>query len=268
MTVLLIDGLNLIRRVYAGVAGHGAKAKAEDAIDMLDVRTSITRSVNRALRAFEPSHALLAMDCAGHSWRHALFADYKANRSVMPAPLMQALPDLEDAIAEQGVRAVRVADVEADDVIATMASSLASRKIDAVVLSTDKSMLALLVSGVRVYNHFESRELGLDYVVERFGVRSEQLPDFLALAGDSTQNVPGVRGIGAKTASALLAEYGSLDELLARVDDLPSRHANAIRKQQQEVVLYRRISTLRTDIPVGANLNDFRLSVTHPAEHN
>jgi protein Xni len=257
--VLLIDGLNLIRRVYAGVAGHGVKAIAEQDINVADVYTSVTRSVARALRRFEPSHALLVMDSAGTSWRHQLFAQYKANRGPMPELLANALADIEAAVAAIDVRAVRVDSVEADDVIATIALGLAGRAVPAMVLSTDKSMLALLAHGVRVYHHFDSRELDEAYVAERFGIKAAQLPDYLALAGDSTQNVPGVRGIGSKTAQSLLQRFDSLDAVLENLGHLPARQANAIRNQIEDLHLYRRISTLRGDIVVGMNLNDFRL---------
>lgn len=254
MRVMLIDGLNLIRRIHAGVPDADAPAHMDGVVD------AVTRSVARALSEQNPTHAVLVMDDPESTWRRELFPAYKQNRKPMPDDLRVGLPRVVQSIADAGIRSVQVDGFEADDVIATMASSLAARGIAVVVLSTDKSMLGLLDAGVEVRDHFAGRNFAPQDVVARFGVQPSQLPEYLALAGDSSQNVPGVRGIGAKTAASLLQTYGDLRGIFATLDALPTRHANALRKQAEDTDLYTRISTLRMDVDVGINLSDFRLT--------
>jgi len=254
MRVMLIDGLNLIRRIHAGVPDPEAPAHMDGVID------AVTRSVARALSEQNPTHAVLVMDDPDSTWRRELFPAYKQNRKPMPDDLRTHLSRVVDGIEEAGIRSVQVDGFEADDVIATMASSLGARGIAVVVLSTDKSMLGLLDAGVEVRDHFTGRSFTPQDVVTRFGVDPAQLPEFLALAGDSSQNVPGVSGIGAKTAAQLLQTHSDLGGIFAALDALPKRHANALRKQAEDTDLYTRISTLRLDVDVGINLSDFRLT--------
>lgn len=254
MRVMLIDGLNLIRRIHAGVPDADSPTHM-DAVD-----DAVTRSVVRAVNEQQPTHAALVMDDPLSSWRRDLFPAYKQNRKPMPEDLREQLARVVASIAAAGIHDVQVPGFEADDVIATMACALGARKISVVVLSTDKSMLGLLDAGVEVHDHFAGRSFAPDDVFARFGVQPGQLPQFLALAGDSSQNVPGVRGIGAKTAAALLQRYGDVPGIMAALDELPARHAKALRTQADDVALFTRISTLRTDVEVGINLSDFRLS--------
>lgn len=262
MSILVFDGLNLIRRVHAGM--HGAQPSGENAapLDVEGLERNVVRSAERALRHFGPTHALLAMDGRGGGWRKTLFPEYKANRTPMPEALEVALPRIERALADVGIKAVSVGDFEADDVIASVAAALSQRGLSVVILSTDKSMLSLLKPGVRVWHHFENRELTAADVRKRFAVEPEQLPDFLALAGDNSQNVPGVRGIGAKTAATLLAAHPSVEGILAAVDQLTKRQRESLTEERDKVLLFKQISTLREDVRADVNLSDFRLS-TH-----
>ncbi|MEM7407643.1 MAG: 5'-3' exonuclease H3TH domain-containing protein [Pseudomonadota bacterium] len=262
MLTLIFDGLNLIRRVHAGMQRVDASGGQGDAslMDVDDLERNVVRSADRALRHFSPTHAMLAMDGRGGGWRKAVFDDYKANRAPMPDSLNAALPRLEAALASAGVRALRVGDFEADDIIASVAHALSQHGRNVVILSTDKSMLSLLRPGVRVWHHFENRELTAADVHKRFGVEPLQLADFLALAGDSSQNVPGVRGIGSKTAAQLLAAHGTVEGVLEAAEQLTRRQRENLMAQREEVLLYKQISTLRDDVRADVNLSDFRLA--------
>ena len=193
MRRLLIDALNLIRRVYAAVPGEeGATEHGEGVIE------SSTRSVARALGDVVPTHALCVLDAGGKSWRHGLYPVYKQERPAMPAPLAALLPRIEQAFQEHaGVRSTRVAGFEADDVLASIAVKVADRGGDVVVLSTDKSMLTLLPRDIRVRHHFDQRDLAARYVAERFAVQPDDVATLLALVGDRSQGIPGVRSVGA-----------------------------------------------------------------------
>jgi DNA polymerase-1 len=136
---------------------------------------------------------------------------------------------------------------------------IAARGGTCVILSTDKSMLTLLRAGIRVRNHFEARELDAAYVRERFGVDPQGLVTWLALVGESSQGIPGVRSVGPRTATRLVGEHGDLEAILAAAAEMPGRLGEALRAGADDARLSLRLATLRSDVPVGLNLNECRL---------
>lgn len=254
MRLLLVDGLNLIRRVHAAVPGDDGTAEHDEG-----VVESSTRSLLRALADVAPSHAVCVLDAGGKSWRHALYPAYKQERPRMPAALAALLPRIESAFEQAGVRSTRVAGFEADDVLASIALKVSGRGGDAVILSTDKSMLTLLPSGVRIRHHFDQRYLDRRYVEDRFGVKPENLATLLALVGDRSQGIPGVRSVGAKTAADLIGKHGSLESILAAAGNTPGRLGEALESGADDARLSLRLVELRTDVEVGVNLRDLRV---------
>ncbi len=254
MLVLLIDGLNLLRRVYAAVPGEeGSPEHVESVLE------ATTRSLARALAAHRPSHALCVLEGAGPSWRQALHPRYKAERPPMPPVLAGLLGELEAAFAARGVRTASVPGYEADDVLASVAVRVAGRGANALVLSTDRSMLMLLRPGIRVFNHFEDRELDEAYVEQRFGVAPAELATALALIGDPGQGIPGVRSVGPKTAARLVRGHGSLESILAAAPQIGGRLGEALREGAEDARLSLRLVTLDTAVEVGLNLAACRL---------
>jgi 5'-3' exonuclease len=254
MTALLIDGLNLVRRIYAAVPGEEHTAAHQDG-----VLHSITRSAQRALDQLVPSHALCAFDAPGPGWRHDLLPDYKANRPPMPAPLVDLMPRIESAFEELGIKSLRVAGYEADDVLATIAVKIAASNGHAIILSTDKSMLSLLRTGIVVRNHFDERDLDAQYVQQRFDIAPDQIATYLALVGESSQNVPGVKSVGAKTAAKLIHEHHTLDTILSAARDMPGRLGEALRTCEADARLSLQLMTLKLDVQVGVNLKHCRV---------
>ena len=180
--LLLVDALNLIRRVYAGQPGEEGAEKAVSA------RASSARSLLRALRQCAPTHALCVFDGDGSSWRHEIFPEYKQGHAPMPAPLAETLDSYRLTFGDMGVASLVKPQLEADDVVATIATK-AANSASVTILSTDKIFLSLLPIGVRVRDHFKGEYLDARYVQKRFGVRPDQLTDFLALAGDRGNNI-------------------------------------------------------------------------------
>ncbi len=255
MTVklLLVDALNLIRRVYAAQPGEDGPERVEGAC------VSTLGSLRRAVRECGPTHAAVVFEGEGPGWRHERYPDYKAGRTPMPEALKAGLAGFEQAFLEAGVVSVRFPAVEADDVIATLASKVAVRGVEAVILSTDKMFLQLLSDRIEVRDHFRQLDLGRAFVMDKYGVRPEQFVDFMALCGESTNNIKGVPGIGAKTAARLLEEFGTLDRLLSASETLKGRSGEALRKHTEDVRLARDLVILQTDLELGLNLKSFRL---------
>jgi len=209
--VLLVDGLNLVRRVYAAQPGEDGPERAEEA------RLASVQSLQRALKESSPTHAVVVFEGGGPTWRHRLFAGYKAGHKPMPEVLRQSLPRFKGAFAQLGVESLEVEGVEADDVVATLATKTEAAGGAVVILSTDKAFLQLLSARVSVRDHFKKADLDRGHVLRRFGVPPESLVDLLALAGDNGNGIAGVAGVGAKTAARLLADFDTLDHLLAAV---------------------------------------------------
>ncbi len=251
--LLLIDALNLIRRVYAAQPGEDGPERVKGALE------STLGSLRRALRESEPTHAVIVFEGEGPGWRHERYPDYKAGRTPMPEALKSGLPGFEAAFLEEGIVSRTFPGVEADDVIATLASKVAVRGGEAVILSTDRTFLQVLSDRIEVRDHFRQRNLDRAFVIEKYGVAPEQFVDFLALCGENTNNVKGVPGIGAKTAARILEEFGTLEQLLSVAGTLKGRPGDALRRHAEDVRLAKTLVTLQTDLELGLNLKSLRL---------
>jgi len=247
--LLLVDAFNLIRRIYE------ARPDGREHIEAV-IETS-ARSVERAIRQHRPTHACVVFDSHDETWRHLLYPDYKADRKPTPQVLLDNLQQFRDAFMECGVKSLKLESYEADDQIATLAAGVAANAGTAAILSTDKMFTQLLSAHIRLFNHFEGHEITVSEVERRYGVELHQLTDFWAMAGDAGNNIKGVPNVGAKTASRLLKEYGSLERILASEDD--SVPANRVRANSEAARRCKQLVTLKTDVELGINLKSLRL---------
>jgi protein Xni len=252
ITVLLVDALNLIRRVDAAQREGFEKKMGGSAVD------SCIQSLRRALKECSPTHALAVFEGHGRSFRTDVFPQYKTGRPPMPSDLEESLPAIREGFLQAGVKSVEMGAWEADDVIATLACKVESHGGRVVILSTDKIFLQLLSGLVRVRDHFGKRDLDEGYVTEKFGIRPYQLVDLLALAGDPTNTIPGVPGVGMKSASKLLSEFQSLENIIAHAPAFGNRLGQAIVKNEEQALLYQGLLVLKKDIDLGLNLQAFR----------
>lgn len=254
--LLLVDALNLVRRVYAAQPGDDGPERVESA------RTSGAQSLRRALRECRPTHAVAVFDGQGPTWRHRLHDGYKAGHKPMPRALREALPAYRESFAALGVRSLEMPENEADDLIATLAAKASAAGGYAIILSTDRIFLQLLGERVVVRHHFEQRDLDLAWMIDRFGVEPGRLVDFLALTGDSANGIAGVRGVGPKTAAKLIAEFGTLDAILAKAaagDGVTPGLAAKLTEHEADARLARTLMRLKTDLHLGVNLKSLRL---------
>jgi protein Xni len=245
---LIVDGLNLIRRVHAG----------EPSGSIESALTATLQSLRRALRESSPSHAVVVFDGEEPTWRHRRYADYKKGRKPMPEELRGALPRYREAFLQMGVSSVEKPGVEADDVVATLSTGVAAHGGHAIVLSTDTVFCQLLSDSITVRDHFQKRPLDENYVRTKFGVGPGQLVDLWALAGSATTGIPGVPGIGVKTAAKLLIEHGSLDGVLEAAAGKQDKLAESLRTHADLARLSQELARLRSDVELGWNLKSFR----------
>jgi len=250
--LLLIDALNLIRRVYAAQPGEDGPERTESAL------AASVQSLERALRQCGPTHAVSVFDSEEKGWRYELYPDYKAGRESMPEALFTSLPRFKEAFSECGVPSLEFLAMEADDIIGTLAEKTAENGGNVVILSTDKVFFQILSKRIIVRDHFNRKDLDTEYVKGRYGVYPEQFEDFLALSGDTTNNISGVTGVGPKRAAQYLNEIGNLEDILAVSHTIPGKPGEMLYRQGDDARLAKQLVTLKRDLSFGLNLRDFR----------
>jgi len=245
--LLLIDGPNLVRRIHAAVPGG----------DLDGTLSSVRQSLQRALDEHHPTHVIAAFESAPPTWRHILYSDYKKDRPPPTSELRELFSRVPEVFEDSGVHCVTLPGMEADDVIASTARRAAAQGAQVRVLSTDTGQAQLLGPGIRQFDHFQHREITAEMIRQRFGVDPVQLPDFLALAGDSGHSLPGVPGIGAKTAARLLTTHADLETAITGATGA-DRMAGLLREHAESARLGRRLAVLRDDVELGLPLSHFR----------
>jgi DNA polymerase I len=202
-----------------------------------------------------PTHFAVIFDYSAKSFRNKLFDGYKAHRPDIPEDLVPQFPLIRDAVKAFSVACIEQEGYEADDIIATYAREALEAGADVSIVSSDKDLMQLVRQGVRMYDTMKNKVIGEDEVMERFGVPPAKVIEVQALIGDSTDNVPGVPGIGVKTAALLINEYGDLDTLLARASEItqPKRRESLITFADQ-ARLSRTLVILDTHVPVEVPL--------------
>lgn len=254
MKLLIVDAMNLIRRIYA--------AAPEGELQIEATQSRCLSAIARNAEQFQASHVVMVFEQKCQTWRHELWPDYKLNRPPMPQPLADQLEAVTAYFRSNGLPCLDLAGWEADDVIATLADKAAFAGVPVMILSTDKGFCQLVNGRIQVRNHFDRFSYDELMVEQKFALRPEQLVDYWALTGDSTNHLPGVEGIGPKTAGHLLDHCGSLDNILVQLDALEQsankKAANKLRQHWQSALLTRILARLRLDVPLGINLHDLR----------
>jgi protein Xni len=250
--LLLIDALNLIRRVYAAQPGDDGPVRVDDSL-----KTSI-HSLQRALRECRPTHAICVFDGHGPSWRHDLYPEYKAGRTPMAEALASGMDRFKEAFSGVGVSSVHFPNLEADDVVATLAGKVAARGGRAIILSTDRMFLQLVSDLVVIRDHFQRVEMDRKYVKEKLRVRPDQVVDLFALAGYATNNIPGVPGVGIKTAARLLGELEALDTILSVAHTIKGKLGETLYRHAGDARLSQSLVRLKDTLELGLNLQSFR----------
>ena len=252
--ICLIDGSGYIFRAFHALPpltrGDGTPTNAV---------LGFCNMIYKLARDREGDGLAVLFDTARTTFRNEIFKAYKANRPPPPEALIPQFPLIREATRAFGLPAIELPGFEADDLIATYARLALDAGADVTIVSSDKDLMQLVGDGVTMLDPIRMREIGPDQVREKFGVGPDKVIDVQALAGDSTDNVPGVPGIGVKTAARLIADYGSLDALLARAGEIkqPKRRQSLI-DHAEMARISRDLVTLRRDAPVTVSVERFR----------
>ena len=254
--LFLIDGSSQMYRAYHAFRGRGLSNQEGQTTHAVYVFVTMLRKL---IKDHAPPYMAASFDLAGRTFRDDLASDYKANRAAMPDDLREQINLVHQACEALGVPIVTAAGYEADDVIGTMALRALAEGFDVSVVSIDKDFFQLVRPGLRVY---DPREDGAWFdeqgVVEKFGVRPEQVTDVLALVGDTSDNVAGVPGIGKKGAIDLVKQYGSLDAMIQRSAELKPKQREALETHREAALQSRALVTIRTDVPLDIDFEALR----------
>ena len=208
----------------------------------------------------KPTHFVVIFDSARKNFRNEIYKDYKANRSEAPEDLVPQFEYIRKSVDAFNVTSAEMLNYEADDLIATYTDQIIKKGAKVTIVSGDKDLMQLVKPGVRLYDPMKSRVLGNKEVKEKFGVEPSKVVDVQALAGDSSDNVPGVPGIGIKTAAELINKYKSLETLLEKAHEIPqNKRRETILENKNKAILSRRLVELKNDVPVKQKIETFTL---------
>jgi DNA polymerase-1 len=219
-----------------------------------------TTMLQKIIRERRPEYLAVAFDEKGPTLRHEEFKEYKAHRPPMPDALSQQIPYIHRVVEAFAIPVVRLQGFEADDLIGTLARQASSEGLDVVIVTGDKDMFQLLSPTVRIFDPVKDKVFTEEDCPARFGVEPARVVEVMGLMGDATDNIPGVKGIGEKTAKKLVAEFGTIENLLARLSDVRGEKLRALLESHaEEARRSRRLATIVTDCPVSFARDRFRL---------
>lgn len=216
----------------------------------------VTNMIGKLLETYQPEQIAVVFDAKGKTFRNDLYPEYKAHRPPMPDELRVQIEPIHQIVKALGLPLLVIEGVEADDVIGTLAVQATQAKRDALISTGDKDMAQLVNEHITLINTMTDTLMTPDKVVEKFGIRPDQIIDYLALMGDSSDNIPGIPKCGPKTAVKWLEAYGSMDNLIAHADEIKGKIGETLREHIPNLPLSRQLTTIRTDCDLPINLPD------------
>jgi len=211
----------------------------------------------KVIKEEAPDYLAIAFDSKGPTRRHIEYEDYKAHRPAMPDPLARQIPYIHRMVEAFNIPVLIMEGVEADDIIGTIAKKAEKDGLEVIIITGDKDIFQIISPHIRIYDTLKNRYFGVDDVKERFGTEPERVVEVMGLMGDASDNIPGVPGIGEKTAKALIEEYGTIENLLANVEKITKPKLKQNLKENAELArLSRSLATIQIDIPIETEYKD------------
>lgn len=255
MDLFLIDGNSYVYRAFFAIKGLSNKEGFPT-----NAIYGFTNMLLKIIRERRPGGVAVFFDRPEPTARHRMYGEYKAHRPEAPLDLVRQLPCIREMVAAFHVPVFEAPGYEADDLIGTVAKKAENEGHSVFIVTADKDMLQLVDENVRIYDPMKDRILDEQYVRERFGVGPERITDYLALTGDTADNIPGIRGVGEKTAKELLSLFESLDKLLCNPDRIPKERLKKMVTESREIALLsRKLATIDTSAPVEFHSTDLVL---------
>ncbi|HEV2285549.1 MAG TPA: DNA polymerase I [Steroidobacteraceae bacterium] len=251
--LVLVDGSSYVYRAF-----HALPPLTSSRGEPTGALLGVLNMLQKFLKDYRPEHIAVVFDAPGRTFRDELFTEYKAQRPAMPDDLRSQVAPLLEIIAAQGLPLLRVPGVEADDVIGTLARRAAAAGHRVLISTGDKDMAQLVDGSTTLINTMTNSVLDREGVKLKFDVYPEQIIDYLALIGDSSDNIPGIEKVGPKTGAKLLQQYGDLDNLIAHLAEVPGKVGENLRTGLATLELSRRLATIRTDLDLPLSLAELK----------
>jgi DNA polymerase-1 len=252
--VVLVDGSSYLFRAY-----HALPPLMTSKNQPTGAIKGVISMIRKLEQDFPGSKMVVVFDAKGKTFRHDIYEEYKANRPPMPEDLGVQIQPIHQIVRAMGLPLLIVEGVEADDVIGTLAHEATSKGIDVVISTGDKDMAQLVSDHVTLINTMTDTRMDREGVVEKFGVRPEQIIDYLALVGDKVDNIPGVNKCGPKTAIKWLQTWSSLDQVIGHADEVKGKIGEYLREASGTLPLSYELATIRTDVELDFGLEDLQL---------
>ena len=251
----LIDGSSYVYRAFFAL-GHLSNSKGMPTQAVF----GFTQMVRKLLDREKPEFMAVIFDTKGPTFRHERYREYKAHRPPVPEGLIAQLPYIKEISQSYGLAVLEKTGFEADDIIATLTEEGEAGGFEIVIISGDKDLLQLISARTRMWDTMKDQVFDLESVKARFGTSPSKLIDIMGLAGDSSDNVPGVPGIGEKTASKLIQTYGSLEKLLEQLESVsPAKLKEKLSRYKEQALLSRELVTLDKQVPLDLTVNELKV---------
>ncbi|HEY7841971.1 MAG TPA: DNA polymerase I [Gammaproteobacteria bacterium] len=244
-SLVLVDGSYYLFRAF-----HAIRQMTTSGGAPTNAIFGVGNMLRKLIAEHEPDCFAAVFDAKGKTFRDELYPAYKANRPPMPPDLASQVEPVHELIRAYGLPLLMIPGVEADDVIATLAVNAERQGMDTFISSGDKDLCQIVDEHIRMVNPMDGTVLDPPGVMKKYGVRPDQMIDYLALVGDSVDNVPGIPGVGPKTAAKWLEQYGSLDEIVRHREEIKNKAGENLRAHLDRLDLARQLITLRTDVPL------------------
>ncbi len=244
-TLVLVDGSSYLYRAF-----HAMPNLSNSRNEPTGAVYGVTNMLRRLIKDYDPEQVAVVFDAPGKTFRDDIYPEYKAHRPPMPDDLRSQIEQIHEIVRAMGLPLLMIEGVEADDVIGTLARQAAAEGRDALISTGDKDMAQLVDGHVELVDTMKDARYDRAGVQERFGVPPERIVEYLALIGDTSDNIPGVPGVGPKTAVKWLTEYGSLDNLIAHAADIKGKAGENLRAALGQLPLARQLATIKCDVPL------------------
>ena len=251
---IIVDGSSYLYRAYYALP-HLKNSKGQNTGAIFGV----TNMLLKLLKTYNPQHLCMVFDAKGKNFRHTLYKSYKSNRKPMPVELSEQVQPIMDFIRSLGIKILQIPDVEADDVIATLAHNK-QKNVEVIISSGDKDLAQLVNKNVTLINSMDDKVLDIDGVYKKFGVYPKQMFDYLVLVGDTSDNIPGVENIGPKTAIKLLNDFETLEGIFQNIDKLKGKIKENLMNSIDTIEITKKLIKLKTNLNIKANEKDYLIT--------
>ncbi len=251
----IIDGHSQLYQAFYAISGLTTPAGQP-----INAVYGFTRALRKIIKEYNPDYMAVAFDAKGPTFRHVEYKEYKIHRKPTPDELLSQIPLMFDVIKAHNIPLYVCEGYEADDIIGTISKKVSSKNIECIIITTDKDMEQLVDEYIKILNPRKGGIIDIDWIRKEKGIEPENFIDVLALAGDSSDNIPGIPGIGIKTALNLIRDWKTLDNVLSNIDKINGKKKQEnLSKYSELAILSKRLATIDTNIPMDIDIGACRL---------